>query len=236
MPTSASSAEHRALIVERQVERERAPLPRLARHVISPPSRRASSRLMDRPSPVPPYSRLVDPSACWNASKMIAASRGDADAGVLNREGHDRSPRSSTVSSAAPARSRARSELTLALVGELERVREQVLEHLLQPLQVGLERRRHPRIDRSRRGMPALVLAPPGGRCARRIVAPRRSAAGAMFSASRAGFDLREVEDVVDQASRSVPDEWIVSRTRPASASGCRPSCRPGSARGSAGS
>ena len=37
---------------------------------ISPPSRRAISRLMDRPSPVPPYFRLVVPSACWNASKM----------------------------------------------------------------------------------------------------------------------------------------------------------------------
>jgi hypothetical protein len=25
---------------------------------------------MDRPRPVPPYLRLVEPSACWNASKM----------------------------------------------------------------------------------------------------------------------------------------------------------------------
>ena len=38
---------------------------------ISPPSRRASSRLIERPSPVPPYLRLVVPSACWNASKMM---------------------------------------------------------------------------------------------------------------------------------------------------------------------
>ena len=36
----------------------------------SPPSRRASSRLMERPRPVPPYLRLVVPSACWKASKM----------------------------------------------------------------------------------------------------------------------------------------------------------------------
>ena len=36
----------------------------------SPPRRRASSRLIDRPRPVPPYLRLVVPSACWNASKM----------------------------------------------------------------------------------------------------------------------------------------------------------------------
>ncbi len=35
-----------------------------------PPSSRARSRLMDRPRPVPPYRRLVVPSACWNASKI----------------------------------------------------------------------------------------------------------------------------------------------------------------------
>ncbi len=29
-----------------------------------------SSRLIDSPSPVPPYLRLVVPSACWNASKI----------------------------------------------------------------------------------------------------------------------------------------------------------------------
>ena len=38
--------------------------------VIQPPISRASDRLIDRPSPVPPYLRLVVPSACWNASKM----------------------------------------------------------------------------------------------------------------------------------------------------------------------
>ncbi len=37
---------------------------------ISPPSSRAISRLMDSPSPVPPYFRDVVPSACLNASKM----------------------------------------------------------------------------------------------------------------------------------------------------------------------
>ncbi len=37
---------------------------------ISPPRRRAISRLMERPRPVPPYLRLVVPSACLNASKM----------------------------------------------------------------------------------------------------------------------------------------------------------------------
>ena len=37
---------------------------------ISPPSSVASSRLIARPRPVPPYLRLVPASACWNASKI----------------------------------------------------------------------------------------------------------------------------------------------------------------------
>ncbi len=46
------------------------PPPTSLRTVISPSSRRASSRLMDRPSPVPPYFLAVLPSACWKASKI----------------------------------------------------------------------------------------------------------------------------------------------------------------------
>ena len=38
-----------------------------------PPSMRASSLEIDSPSPVPPYLRLVVPSACWNASKIISS-------------------------------------------------------------------------------------------------------------------------------------------------------------------
>ena len=44
--------------------------------VMAPPSSRASSRLIDRPRPVPPYLRLVVPSACWNASKIMASLSG----------------------------------------------------------------------------------------------------------------------------------------------------------------
>ncbi len=52
-----------------------------------PPISRARSRLIDRPRPVPPYRRLVVPSACWNASKMMRQLVvGDADAGVDHGE------------------------------------------------------------------------------------------------------------------------------------------------------
>ena len=46
------------------------PRPGVLSSVISPPSNLASSRLMARPRPVPPYLREVLPSACWNASKI----------------------------------------------------------------------------------------------------------------------------------------------------------------------
>ncbi len=38
--------------------------------IISPLSSFANSRLIDNPKPVPPYLRFVEPSACWNASKI----------------------------------------------------------------------------------------------------------------------------------------------------------------------
>ena len=52
------------------------PTPGVLRSWISPPSRFASSRLIARPRPVPPYLRLVLASACWNASKMILCFSG----------------------------------------------------------------------------------------------------------------------------------------------------------------
>jgi len=52
------------------------PTPGWLTSLISPPSSRASSRLIARPSPVPPYLRDVEPSACWNASKMICCLSG----------------------------------------------------------------------------------------------------------------------------------------------------------------
>ncbi len=57
---------------------------------------------------MPPYLRLVVPSACWNASKMIfCLSSGYADACVRDREGDDRvgavqTPRASKLQPACP--------------------------------------------------------------------------------------------------------------------------------------
>ncbi|MNF99744.1 hypothetical protein D3C84_826570 [compost metagenome] len=38
---------------------------------ILPPNKSESPRLIDNPKPVPPYLRLVEPSACWKASNMM---------------------------------------------------------------------------------------------------------------------------------------------------------------------
>src|SRR5205823_7493966 len=54
------------------------PAPGVLDRRISPPSNRANSRLIARPSPVPPYLRLVEPSPRWNASKMIACLSGES--------------------------------------------------------------------------------------------------------------------------------------------------------------
>jgi hypothetical protein len=49
-------------------------LPGSLTSVIAPPSSCARSREIDRPRPVPPYLRLVVPSACWKALKMLCWS------------------------------------------------------------------------------------------------------------------------------------------------------------------
>ena len=49
------------------------PSPTVEDTSMRPPSMRASSLEIDSPSPVPPYLRLVVPSACWNASKIISS-------------------------------------------------------------------------------------------------------------------------------------------------------------------
>src|SRR5581483_8230340 len=55
----------------RHIECERRSSSRQLSTRISPPSRRAISREIESPRPVPPYLRVVDASACWNASKKI---------------------------------------------------------------------------------------------------------------------------------------------------------------------
>ena len=76
---------------EREEQRELAALAGVDSTWISPPSRRAISREIDRPRPVPPYLREVVPSACWKASKIAASlSSGIPTPGVDDRERRSR--------------------------------------------------------------------------------------------------------------------------------------------------
>ena len=139
------------------------PAPGALSRWISPPSRWAISRPIDRPRPVPPYLRLVVPSACWKASKIIMC----LSAGMPRPVSVTRKATTPPGSSAAARRrgswkmarggaGRTSSE-TEPAVGELDRVGQQVVEDLLQALAVGVEHGRRALVDRDRQGQALLV-------------------------------------------------------------------------------
>ena len=123
------------------------PSPGVLVRPISPPSSRTSSRLIDSPRPVPPYWRAVVPSAWANASKMRAASPRAMPMPVsLMLNAVTASARASaSFAGLQPLVGAAHAHAHLALLGELERVREQVLQHLAQAPGVGGDRRRQVR-------------------------------------------------------------------------------------------
>ena len=102
------------------------PSPGVLASRISPPSSFDSSRLIAKPKPVPPYLRDVEPSACWNASKMICCLSGAMPMPVSVTEN------AMTWSAVAEilvvrrpaARGRADRQRHRAFVRELERVRQ----------------------------------------------------------------------------------------------------------------
>ena len=61
----------------RAVKTKVVPLPGVLSTVRSPPMSRASRRLITRPSPVPPYFRVVELSACVNDWKSLACCSGE---------------------------------------------------------------------------------------------------------------------------------------------------------------
>ena len=126
------------------------PSPTSLRTRISPPSRRAISRLIDRPRPVPPYLRPVPVSACWNGSKMTRSLSGGMPMPVsLTANATTRPARPRTGWSAAPAaRGQPDVQADPAALGELEGVRQEVPQHLLQPLRVGGDGPRQLVVDR----------------------------------------------------------------------------------------
>ena len=93
--------------------------------------------------------------------------------------------------------------VTPPCAGELERVREQVLEDLLQPIDVGEDRLRQLRAHAgSRRRGPS--GRPRAGTSARGTRGPAASENVVRIDRHLAGFDLREVEDLVDELQEIV--------------------------------
>ena len=186
----------------RQRQRERAALAGRARaRLMSPPSRRARSREIDSPRPVPPYLRCVLPSAWRNASKIDRLL-------VLGGMPMPVSRTAKRHGSPLPGRHAKRH---LPALGELERVREQVLQDLPEPLR-----------DRSRSspGVPPATLCVEARApfcCAMRLEASWSGRRRAV--ASDDGLDVSSTlpASIFDRsrmslisASRSLPAEEIV--------------------------
>ena len=124
--------------------------------------------------------------------------RSDANAGVRDLDRHRGGGEAKNrMVGRPPAGHLLHAHLDLTLRGELERVREQVLENLLQTFRVAGERARQRIVDLDLEGQ-VLRL----GEVVERsfdTVAKRREGDLLGFDGDRAGLDLREVEDVVDE-------------------------------------
>ena len=157
----------------------------------------------------------------------------DADARVAHGEGEHgvRADRAS-AGEALLGRSAPDTQRDAALLRELECVGQQVLEHLLQPLPVGAQ------IDAAQSGSTvdveaqALLLCHrPEGALAE-VAPPRARETSVVIHLHLAGFDLRQVENVVDQLEQVRARGEIVCANSTCLASGCLPCSRRAAWRG----
>ena len=181
------------------------PLPGVLSTRISPPSSRAISRLIERPRPVPPNLRLVVPSACWNASKiscclsfgmpMPVSLHLERDHAALAR---DRACGSRTAASAS---ARWIDSVTPPCSVNLNAFDSRFLSTCCSRWPSVYDRRRHVRrdVDREARGSSA---RPPAGTCARRSRVTSVIDTSLGVDLHLAGFDLRQIENVVDQVEQ----------------------------------
>ena len=114
-------------------------------------------------------------------------------------------PVSRTAKATRPAPRRGRRAATTSpALGELERVREQVLQDLVQPLRVGLDALGRAGLDRGGEAPGPSAAASGCEALHQRVDACARPARGSGASSMLAGLDLRQVEDVVDQRQQVV--------------------------------
>ena len=133
--------------------------------------------------------------ALEGAADAIEAVQRDADAGVGHRQ-----PQRHLV---AVARAQLGAEHDHAAVGELQRVAEQVDEHLLDAQRVAAQARRQRRVDR---GIDAdrLVLAQRRGQAQHARGERRQVQRQVGLDLQPAGFEARQVEQVVDDAQHQL--------------------------------
>ena len=143
---------------------------------------------MLRPSPVPPYRRVVELSAWANASKICSLLVGrDADPGIGDVEGDKGRARLGF--------DRPRRESDLAFFGELDRVADQVGQDLTQPAGIADQRRRQARRDRAGQLQP-LAIGDVGEGLGHLF--DEVAQIEGLLELDLAGLDLRNVEDAVD--------------------------------------
>ena len=183
--------------------------------------------------PVPPYCRVVEPSAWVNGSKIASLLLGrDADAGVADREVQARRRRRRRARPAVDARRRPRPARVnlIALPTRFD-------EHLPEPARVADQRVGHVRADvgRPARAPSACARSASGStRVAERVA---QVEVGSASRSQLARLDLREVEDVVDAASAATRPTYLTivevlallggrarCRARARSCRGCRSS------------
>ena len=171
------------------------------------PSVATSREEIVRPRPVPPYFRVVEPSACANASKIEPLLLGrDADAGVDDAEveldvlaGPRRTGRSAACHGVLHSTRTTTSPASVNLIG----VADQVDQHLPQAAAGRRPALRHVRRDVVGQLQPLLVR-PERQRSSwrRRRCSRGRTSTGSSVQLAR--LDLREVEDVVDDRQQRV--------------------------------
>ena len=193
----------RAGVHGRQEEREgAADARRAAQGAARRPAACASSRLMARPRPVPPYLRLVLASACWKASNTIFCfSTGmPTPVSVTSKATTELAWLSAMLSERQPVCAGSDAQPHAALGGELQRVGQQVLQDLLQALGIGDDAAAEVGVDLDveRQALRfGLVAERPRHRLEH---VGEEDLLG--IDGDRARFDLGEVEDVADQVQQ----------------------------------
>src|SRR6185437_6550803 len=187
--------------LQRQIEREDAAL---ARHALD----------LDRPAEQA-GDLAADRQAEAGAAKFAAGGAvgllesleddavlvaGDADAGIGDGEGDDIAREAAGARHTGTEGETRDLERDAAALGEFKRVGQQILQYLLQPLMVGAQARRQRFVDKDGEGE-ALFLGQLT-EAALDIVAQIVERYVADVDTDRAGFDLREIEDVVDQGQQ----------------------------------